>query len=145
MNQTLKTILVAGATAIVVSLVLLLVGNTTSMQLGGAGAGPTHFQDENFVQGLHGGTAGQFILKNTGAVSSSAVFSVSGATTFAGAITLSGAKTLSGATTTLSAVNLYTGTATSSGVVFQTDSTSICYLLHMLADGRLATSTASCN
>jgi len=36
--------------------------------LGRAGIGPTHYQTENFLQGLYGGTVGQFKVSNAGKI-----------------------------------------------------------------------------
>lgn len=62
-----------GALAVVALLVsvfgLYRIGTVTQAlnAIGAAGVGPTHYQTENFLQGLYAGTAGQFYVDSTGA------------------------------------------------------------------------------
>ena len=51
---------------VVLALVFGVLYYQAQSQLGGAGSGPNHFQTENFLQGLFGGTAGQFGVRNNG-------------------------------------------------------------------------------
>jgi hypothetical protein len=48
-------------------------GLHSSGLLGAAGPGPTHYQAENFLQGLYAGVAGQFAVTNTGGVTASSL------------------------------------------------------------------------
>lgn len=108
MNKLL--LVVIGAVALV-ALCFGVLGYLASHQgppLGAAGIGTNHYLAENFLQGLYGGTLGQFFVKNTGAVSSSAAFSVSGAATLA--TTHVGSFAEGGAALSLTTTSTLTGT-----------------------------------
>lgn len=107
-------------TVVLAVLVLGVVGLyfKSSDNLGAAGIGQNHYQAENFLQGLYGGTRGQFVVSNVGALTSSGAMTLSGALTQSGAATFTsgltletirfgGIKTLaSAATTTLTAADV---------------------------------------
>ena len=68
-------------------LVFFIAGLFGSASLGAIGPGPTHFQKENFIQGLSVGRTGQFEVQNDGVVSSSAAFRTNGALSVSGNFT----------------------------------------------------------
>jgi len=62
--------IIIGILAVLVVLFGILYFNAQSQlaDLGRAGIGPTHYQTENFLQGLYGGTVGQFKVSNAGKI-----------------------------------------------------------------------------
>ena len=64
-----------------------------SDSLGAAGVGPTHYQTENFLQGLYAGTVGQFYVDRSGNVSSSQLTAAT--VSFTGEVTLGSCSTKS--------------------------------------------------
>lgn len=113
-------------TAVLGVLVLAVVGLyfRDSNNLGAAGIGPNHYQAENFLQGLYGGTGGQFVVSNVGALTSSGANALSGATTLSGTNTLSGATTITGTATVLQTTSstLNVGGADNTGCIVLGDS-----------------------
>lgn len=81
-----KNIIIAGLS--VLTLVFAVLYFSAMGLFGAAGIGPTHYQAENFLQGLYAGTSGQFSVSNTGALTSSGANTLSGATTFSGNTTI---------------------------------------------------------
>lgn len=113
--------------------------------LGAAGPGPTHYQQENFLQGLYAGQTGQFKLTNAGVLTDSGAVTFSGASTLSGATTLSGVVTGSNASSTFSGNFVVGGNVTSTtGLILHTANAGLCYKVTLTATGNLATSTAGC-
>ena len=66
---------------LVLLFILVLVGGYQSGP-GAAGTGETHYQTENFLQGLFAGTGGQFSISNLGVIKTTGDFNASGTPTF---------------------------------------------------------------
>ncbi len=85
-KQLFSTAIITAVFVLIAQFVSGLVGQSV-LNLGGAGTGYTHYQTENFLQGLYAGTSGQFHVSNSGAITNSGTLAQTGIATFSGAST----------------------------------------------------------
>ena|SRR3990167_763525 len=143
----MKNILISLAVAVVVFFVLSFSG--AGNLLGGAGIGPTHYQDENFLQGLHAGTSGQLIVSNAGLLTTSGGVTNTGAFTQSGAVALTSTLTVGSGGTAVNLYKCYSSTTFDPGSVSSsTAAVSVSFLTPSVSAGdilvpSLATTTSS--
>lgn len=121
-----------------VALILGVLAFAPSAALSASGIGPTHYQAENFLQGLFIGVQGQFRLTNAGVVSSTAVGHFGPITQGGTLITSSVSSTLTGAQ--VCALSLYEASNTAANTIvtlpWATSTTAVANCLSNVGDSR---------